>query len=758
LAVSPVAADPLAVRFVFQSPHLFAPMARPAKPVRDYTSRRGQWRLLLLVVPLGLVMLMMARLRDPETADRINKMFAPAATAPPPAEDAVVAAQGVPGVRRELLESIQDNTYFRNTEKRAWFHFLKIAQQETAPELDSAHASEVTYTQLVDQPDAYRGKLVTVTGEVRQITEQKPAENKLGLENYYRLVIEPADGVDWPIFVYCLELPASLQTGDGMHEAVHGTGLFFKNLSYSWQGGLGTAPVIVATRLEHIGVGVSRAADIDRRWNKAAEAVSDEPPHEPARNELQSADPTNRGSAFFEILALAGWNAERLRQLDDSQRFSNQHRRQALDLLRRLCSFDSASLAAWKEVGVTPQNVLDKPADHRGKLVQLRGRVTEVTPHALSSANSARLEMQAYYECRLAFADGDRTATVLTGRVPDDWLKMRQLNEPATAVALFLKRPADNQPNSGVWLAKEIAWHPTTANEPFVSLGESVLGALGLDVGLFDGVASRGPIRAAEREAFYQTLNAAGRLDAQHLVGLAQRELPIIAESWTHELRSAKTESRRRLARAVVDRAADGRYSVAPLFNEPESQTGRLIFVDGAARRVVRVEVGARSHEGGVSDVRRRFGIGHYYEMEVFTDDSQNYPLVFCLHELPEGFPTGGSIHVPVRVAGFFFKDWLYQKRGAAPANSAEATQYAPLLIGRAPLLLAVEQGGGRVIHFALGGFFVAAMAAIWAAAVWFSWGDRRFRERTPAARFSLPAGSSLNELNISPAEQPMEE
>jgi hypothetical protein len=204
-----------------------------------------------------------------------------------------------------------------------------------------------------------------------------------------------------------------------------------------------------------------------------------------------------------------------------------------------------------------------------------------------------------------------------------------------------------------------------------------------------------------------------------------------------------------------VKRAKEGRYSVAPLFNYPESEIGRLVVVDGAARRAVRVDVGPRS-EGGSSDVTRRFGFDHYYELEVFTDDSQNYPLVFCVRELPAGIPTGGSIHVPVRVAGFFFKDWLYQTRGAPQGDGPdERAQYAPLLIGRSPLMLAAPERR-KAAQFVLGGLFVTALAGICVVAAWLARGDKRFRERTLAASFSLPAGQSLNELNLTRADEPM--
>jgi hypothetical protein len=211
------------------------------------------------------------------------------------------------------------------------------------------------------------------------------------------------------------------------------------------------------------------------------------------------------------------------------------------------------------------------------------------------------------------------------------------------------------------------------------------------------------------------------------------------------------------LASEVVQRAAAGRYSVAPLFNDPQSQIGRLLVFDGTARRALRVEVGGRPDGGATSDVARRFGFDHYYEMEIFTQDSQNYPLVFCLRELPAGLATGALIDVPVRAAGFFFKDWLYQARGSAEGDGAGARpQYAPLLIAPSTLLLINEPERNNAVQFVLGGLFVAALAGIWAVAAWYAHGDRKFRTSVLAGRFSLPPDQSLNEIKLPAADEPM--
>jgi hypothetical protein len=577
---------------------------------------------------------------------------------------------------------------------------------------------------------------------------------------YYRVVIQPADGASWPIFVYCLELPPGLQAESDTGGSVKVTGLFFKNLSYRWSDGVGLAPVILAKSIEDFGAASREPAGNPHR-PVAADAWVNAKPQADAKKDVDGQTSPAGGALFPDVLALAGWDAARLGAFDDDQPFSAEHRSLALQLLRRLRSFDAGSLDEWTLDSLNPHSVLTRPDEHRGQLVRLAGRVTSVTKRAPDAADAARLEMPEYFECELTFANQAAAATVLTTRVPRAWRSHTPLDEPATAVALYLKRQPSDGPPQAVWLAKELAWHPTSVDEPRVSFGKSILGSLGMDVGLLDGVRDRGSIRAVEREAFYQVLDAVGRIGPNQLTRLALGNLDRHKERWARELDSASDPTRRTLALEVVRRAGEGRYSVAPLFNDPEPNTGRLFSFDGVARKVTRVEVGTRD-DGTPSDVVRRFGMDHYFEIEVFTDDSQNYPLVFCVRELPRGFPMGGALHAPVRAAGFFFKDWLYTPRGTADseagavAAAAPRRQYAPLLIGRSPLTLRIEVEGGNFARLLGGTLFLLGLAGFGAAAWWFARDDRKFVERTRNTAFSLPASESLNELNLNVTEGPI--
>jgi hypothetical protein len=759
--------------------------------VRNYFSGRERWRLLALVVVLGLVIVFMRRLRQPETVEHLQGWLtaggAPAAAEAPPAspdafraiaiaQQSPVAQQTVapprnyyPGVRPQLLSAVRDNTYFRTDEAPAWFHLLSILQTASEESLQAASTGDVGYVELAQQPSAYRARLVTVRGAVRQVTVEQPADNDLGLTSYYRLVIQPAGGDIWPIFAYVLELPADFPQGTDVSASVSVTGFFFKDLSYAWHGGLGIAPVLLAKTVLGPTAGaapapqpsgevrVPVAAD---QWT--AETQAKVPPASKAG-----------GPTLRELLALAGWNAARWAEFRDGQQLSADDQLKLLPLLRRLDSFDSFSLARWARGGPDWNTLVGRPAEHRAAVVSLAGRVRRIERHALAPADAARLEMPAYFECELQLDGNAGTATILTSRVPRAWLQTAQLDEPVSASALFIRMlpEVDGQP-AALLLSPRLAWHPTEARPPAVSFGNAVLGTLGMDVGALDDIRNRDKILPTEREAFYELLDAMNHIGANQLIRFAQDNLPAERNRWAAEAESLASageatpsqgdRQRRLLANEALRQLAAGHYSVAPLFNDPDHEVGQLLVLDGVVRRAVRVDVGT-APDGRPSDVRERFGIDHYYELELFTDDSQNYPVVVCVPALPAGFPTGDEIHAPVRVAGFFFKTWLYHTRKvpdeAANGNAsgpAAQRQFAPLVIGPTPLWIEQEPAAGNPYTGLVGsGLFVLAMVGMWAAAWWYAREDRRFRDRVLALNYALPEGRSLDDLHAAAGDGP---
>ena len=121
---------------------------------------------------------------------------------------------------------------------------------------------------------------------------------------------------------------------------------------------------------------------------------------------------------------------------------------------------------------------------------------------------------------------------------------------------------------------------------------------------------------------------------------------------------------------------------VVPLFNRPETLQGAKAKISGWARRVNMILVDD-------PDVKAATGIDRYYQLYVYTDDSQGWPLVLCVSDLPDDLPCGGGANYRrnVEFTGYFYKTWAYKNSEKPEANSEETPTSswtrAPVLIGK---------------------------------------------------------------------------
>ncbi len=293
-----------------------------------------------------------------------------------------------------------------------------------------------------------------------------------------------------------------------------------------------------------------------------------------------------------------------------------------------------------------------------------------------------------------------------------------------------------------------------TSQRP-ASAGLEILKDLGVDVRLWDHVSDRTRLGSQDRELFYQLLHAAGQLTPADLQTRARHGLQQRRKAWQSEEKQSTTDPQRLASlRRMVAAAEKGRFSVIPLFNEPENYHGELIVLAGTALRAIRIAVTDPLDQPADQDIVRRFGFDHYYEIEIVTGDSQNNPLVFCVRRLPQTFPTGDRIAEPVRLAGFFFKSWVYRsrrishERDGSDEPAHRLRQVAPILIGAQPVWIKSSQPARSTrTGIVAGGLFAAALLGIWFA-IWRSTRvDRRFRRQSMDNHHPWPDDSTINEL-----------
>lgn len=452
-----------------------------------------------------------------------------------------------------------------------------------------------------------------------------------------------------------------------------------------------------------------------------------------------------------EYLDLVGIGDEVLDRFADGRPLGERETEPLLSVLYQLRRLDRVSLQRWTERPAESGAIHAEGDRYRHHLLLIRGRVVDVAEHGVTGRWSGRFGMRQYYTCRMRLEGTSVTATVVTPRVPHAWLDGRPLDEPAGARGLLLKfEQRGPKHSSPVFAAPRIAWYPRHVDAlRGVNFGMATLGRFGMDVGLWDDVTNRAALTSRQREPFYQLLATVGRAPNDTWLALAREHLERSVHTWLAEAqsleRSLRRQSRdrsgrpatgprqnrslddlrRRLAavRRQLEMARKGRSSVVPLFNDPDHQFGQIVLLEGTVRRAALVEVSGDAEGRGRSDIEIRFGFDHYYELDLFTDDSGPNPLIVCVRELPDGFPIGPKLNEPVRMAAFFFKTWAFRsdQRAAGARSGAERPrwQLAPLLIGRQPIRIPPPRIGGHPLAGIVGGGLFVLLLAGLAALAW---------------------------------------
>lgn len=149
------------------------------------------------------------------------------------------------------LTAVQDNTLgIRKDESLAFFHVLDRARQSTPQQLERAAEKGVQYINLMQDPSLYRGKPVTLIGDLWYLYEFPATENDYGLTTLYEAWVLTPDSGNQPIRIVCSSLGSQLKVDGPRPTPVRVTGYFFKREGYNSKGGLHVAPTILAGRME----------------------------------------------------------------------------------------------------------------------------------------------------------------------------------------------------------------------------------------------------------------------------------------------------------------------------------------------------------------------------------------------------------------------------------------------------------------------------------------------------------------------------
>jgi len=388
-------------------------------------------------------------------------------------------------------------------------------------------------------------------------------------------------------------------------------------------------------------------------------------------------------------------------------------------ILFRLPRIGLDNLQRWRQSKVTWDQLAAAPADHRVAVFHVRGRAKHVARQVLLPGQVELFEMPAFYRVTLDIEGAPYRAVLLARRVPAAWKLDEPIDEPASADALFLKVGEAGAENPPLYFAAgRVAWLPDhAAPEHRVNAGQVALARLGMDASQWELVraAKGGGLGDEDREAFYQLLAAVGRPGAGEL------------------------------------KAAEGQMlNVVPLLQHPENHHGEVLPVAGVARRVMKVPVQD-------ADIRSRFGIDHYYEIDMFVPlgnqklhigtaqggkpaatYEHDFPATLIVRKLPRGLSEGENLHQSIRANGVFFKLWGYKSEFAA---KFEQVQRAPLFVAAEPAIVQVENAANWVVSALVMTAFGLALAVVGVIAWWQRTSDRSamLAKKSLAEKAQLP-------------------
>lgn len=147
---------------------------------------------------------------------------------------------------RGALAAVRDDTVFRSADGPAWFAIWKLLAEEAASGGAAPRGRAVTFAQLFEQPDAFRGRRVRFEGTIRRLQEVEAPANDIGLERTWQAWIEPAGGPPSPIVVYFLSVPPEVPVGMRVHVPVIVDGVFFKRWAYQATDAIRLAPLVMS--------------------------------------------------------------------------------------------------------------------------------------------------------------------------------------------------------------------------------------------------------------------------------------------------------------------------------------------------------------------------------------------------------------------------------------------------------------------------------------------------------------------------------
>ena len=444
--------------------------------------------------------------------------------------------------------------------------------------------------------------------------------------------------------------------------------------------------------------------------------------------------PARRLGGPREMLDLYGIDASQLATFNDGEALGPQDEEAIVRLLYQMARFPLNDIARWAKPPAELPAFESEPLRQHGNVFRIQARATRYVRVDLLPEVAERFEFEHYFIVDAELSEGLGKAAICTRAIPASWRGNNELDEPISALAFLLKVTSREKTTPAfAFAAHRVAWHPRVASESRgISPSTTYLASQGMDVGLFDAVrrTNKKPMSPADRECFYQLFAA---------VNHAHRS----------ELKSQ----------------GDPAIDLAALLQKSSQQHGRLMMVRGTARRAMAVRVDD-------DDIRERFGIEQYYQLDIFIplrdqevrighDEhgdaktfTNSYPVTVCVLDLPPDLPASPDLREEVAIPAAFFKLWAYHSQFVSSVEK-DHLQVSPMFIGAMPVVVDLTPKTNPYVSFAVAGGFALVLAGLWFA-LWRSGrSDSRFSQTVLKRQHELQPGESLDDAELAARDGP---
>lgn len=220
-------------------------------------------RLAALVVMLGVLLLLADRARDPDTWRWIAPDVAQTGIAEKAQSDQPAAASEVPSAAgptdldpaerdaaREEFAAVADKVPLGKEEMPAYWRLVAWELRQPTAALRKRALKDVTFRDLWQQPEKWRGKLVEIPVHLRRtLTVSRVAENELGIKTIYEAFGWNSQSQPYWYWMIVPELPPDMPRGENIYEEATFVGYFLKLLPYEDRDGKTRATPLLIGRL-----------------------------------------------------------------------------------------------------------------------------------------------------------------------------------------------------------------------------------------------------------------------------------------------------------------------------------------------------------------------------------------------------------------------------------------------------------------------------------------------------------------------------